>query len=82
MKNSAPEGRKALLVANKGRVGGFSRQGMKDELCACFLFSMIKHLPALIDMKLIEMANPEKPNSSKQKYFLSDKGKAILIPDS
>jgi len=35
-------------------------------------------LNPLIDDSLIEMTIPEKPQSSKQKYRLTDKGKALL----
>jgi len=36
------------------------------------------HLHPALDAELIEMTIPEKPSSSKQKYRLTDKGRAAL----
>jgi ATP-dependent DNA helicase RecG len=37
-----------------------------------------EHLQPLLTAGLIEMTIPDKPRSSKQKYRLTDKGRAIL----
>lgn len=37
-----------------------------------------KQVKRLLEMNLIEMTIPEKPNSSKQKYRLSEAGKELL----
>ena len=40
------------------------------------------YLRPALELKLIEMTIPEKPNSRLQKYRLTGKGKSMLPPDS
>ena len=37
-----------------------------------------KFIGPLLEIGIIQMTNPDKPTSSKQKYYLSEKGKAFL----
>jgi ATP-dependent DNA helicase RecG len=37
-----------------------------------------KYLNPILELELIQMTIPEKPNSSKQKYIITEKGKMLL----
>jgi ATP-dependent DNA helicase RecG len=39
----------------------------------------IKYITPFLDLELLEMTQPDKPNSSKQQYLLTEKGKAFLM---
>lgn len=39
-----------------------------------------KQIKRLLDLDLIEMTIPDKPTSSKQKYRLTEQGRAVLDP--
>lgn len=38
----------------------------------------VKYISPLLDLDLMQMTIPDKPNSSKQQYYLSEKGKQLL----
>jgi ATP-dependent DNA helicase RecG len=37
-----------------------------------------KYIIPFLDLGLLEMTQPDKPNSSKQQYYLTSKGKTLL----